>query len=140
MPRLVIHRRLVWVAVRVWLVFLAFAFVNGLFRQRVLEPELGPEIAHVLSTTTLAGFILIVSLFVFAVRERSLPPSVLLAIGAFWAALTALCELGIGLVRGLPATELFSDYDVSRGRLFGLVILAELLSPLLAGSLRRPCR
>ena len=135
-----IHRRLVWVAVRVWLILLAFALVNGLFRQRVLEPELGPEIAHVLSTSTLAGFILIVSLFVFAVREHSLPPRALLAIGAFWAALTALCELGIGLVRGLPAQELFRDYDVTRGRLFGLVILAELVSPLLAGALRRPAR
>ncbi|HEY2798656.1 MAG TPA: hypothetical protein VGK26_12260 [Thermoanaerobaculia bacterium] len=135
-----IHRRLVWVAIRVWLLLLGFALVNGLFRERVLEPALGPDVAHVLSTTTLAGFVLIVSMFVFALRERSLPRRMLLAIGAFWAALTILCELGIGLARGLPAADLFRDYDVSRGRLFGLVLLAELVSPLIAGLLRPASR
>jgi hypothetical protein len=48
-----------------------------------------------------------------------------------------LCELGLGLARGLPAGELLRDYDFGRGRLFGLVILSELFSPLIAGSLRR---
>ena len=132
-----IHRRLVWLAFRVWLLLLGFAVVNGIFRQRVLELALSPEAAHVVSTTTLAGFVLIVSLLFFAAREHSLPPIALLAIGAFWAALTVLFELGLGLARGLAAAELFRDYDVSRGRLFGLVILSELLSPLVAGSLRR---
>ncbi len=132
-----IHRRLVWLALRIWVLLLGFAVVNGLFRRRVLELAVSPEAAHVLSTMTLAGFVLIVSLLFFAAREHSLPPGALLAIGVLWAVLTALCELGLALARGLPAAEWFGDYDVGRGRLFGLVILSELFSPLIAGSLRR---
>ena len=44
----VIPRRLRREALGLWLVFLGFAMINGFFRQRVLEPNLGPEPAHFL--------------------------------------------------------------------------------------------
>lgn len=124
-------------ALEVWALLFAFAVINGLFRQRVLEPALGREAAHVLSTTTLAGFIVVVALFFVCFRRDRFSTRELLTIGALWAGLTAFLELGLGLARGLPARELFFDYDVSRGRLFGLVLLTELASPWFAGFLRR---
>jgi len=124
-------------ALGVWLLLLGFAFVNGLFRQTVLEPNLGPEPAHVLSTTTLAGAVFLAALFFVGWAPGGPSMAELLAVGILWAALTALLELGLGIARGLPSQELFRDYDITRGRLFGLVLAAELVSPPIAGLLRR---
>jgi hypothetical protein len=121
----------------VWALFLGFAVVNGFFRETVLEPHLGPETAHVLATTTLAGFVFFGTLLFVVLRSEVPAQTELVGVGILWAALTALLELGLGLLRGVAAADLFRDYDVSRGRLFGLVILAELLSPPIAGWLRR---
>jgi hypothetical protein len=133
----VIRRRLLLQSLGLWVLFLGFAVINGLFRETVLEPNLGPEPAHFLSTTTLAGFVFFVTLLFVGLRSEVPAKTELLGVGILWAALTALLELCLGLVRGLPVALLFCDYDVSRGRLFGLVILATLLSPPLAGFLRR---
>lgn len=132
-----IRRRILLQALGVWALFLGFAVLNGLFRQMVLEPHLGPEPAHFLSTTTLAGFVLVASFFFVGAPDEDLAKPELLAIGMLWATLTVLLELGLGLASGISSADLFRDYDVSRGRLFGLVILAELLSPPLVGFLRR---
>ncbi len=124
-------------ALGVWALLLGFAVINGLFRQRVLEPALGPEPAHVLATTTLAGAVFVAALFFVTLSSAQFPTSELLVIGLLWAVLTGLLELGLGLARGLPSSELLADYDVTRGRLFGLVLLSEIVSPPIAGFLRR---
>jgi hypothetical protein len=134
---MLVRRRFMLQALAVWASFLGFAVINGLFRQTVLEPHIGTEPAHFLSTTTLAGFVFFVTLLFVGLRSEVPAQTELLAIGMLWAVLTALLELGMGLARGVAAAELFRDYDISRGRLFGLLILAELLSPPVAGWLRR---
>ena len=131
-----IRRRILLQALGVWVLLLGFAVINGLFRQMVLEPHLGSEPAHFLSTTTLAGFVLATSFFFVGFGDEEPAKPELLAIGMLWAALTVLLELGLGLARGISSADLFRDYDFTRGRLFGLVILAELLSPPLVGFLR----
>ena len=132
-----IRRRFFLQALGVWVLLLGFAIVNGYFRETVLESNLGPEPAHVLATTTLAGAVFLASLLFVALSSSAHSTRELLAIGVVWALLTAALELGLGLARGLPSQDLFRDYDVTRGRLFGLVLLAELVSPLIAGLLRR---
>ena len=132
-----IRRRVLLQALGVWVLLLGFAVVNGLFRQRVLEPNLGPEPAHFLSTTTLAGAVFLAAFFFVGLRRGSESTAELLATGALWAILTVVFELGLGLARGVASQDLFRDYDVTRGRLFGLVILTELFSPWIAGLLRR---
>lgn len=124
-------------ALAVWASLLGFAVINGLFRQRVLEPALGPEPAHILSTTTLAGAVFVAALLFVGLSSAEFVTSELLAIGLLWAVLTGLLELGLGLARGVSTSELFADYDVTRGRLFGLVLLSEIVSPPIAGFLRR---
>jgi hypothetical protein len=134
---MMIRRRILLQALGVWVLLLVFAVVNGLFRQTVLEPFLGPEPAHFLATTTLAGAVFIAALFFVSWSPGGHSTVELLAIGVLWAILTAILELGLGLARGVPSQDLFRDYDVTRGRLFGLVLVAELVSPLIAGLLRR---
>jgi hypothetical protein len=123
-------------AVGIWGLLAGFAVVNGLFGRNVLEPHLGADVAHVLATTTLAGAVFLAALLWIGWGRGGESRTDLLAIGALWVALTAVLELGLGLARGLAPDGLFADYDVTRGRLFGLVLLAELVSPPIAGFLR----
>ena len=79
----------------VWALFLGFAVVNGLFRETVLEPHLGPETAHFLATTTLAGFVFFGTLLFVGLRSDVPAQTDLVGVGILWAALTALLELGL---------------------------------------------
>src|SRR5262245_30410143 len=121
----------------VWGVLAGFAVVNGLFRENVLEPHLGPDVANVLSTTTLAGAVFLAALLWIGWGRGGESRTDLLAIGAVWVALTAVLELGLGFFQGRTGWDLFADYDVTCCRLFGLVLLCELVSPTIAGLLRR---
>jgi hypothetical protein len=124
-------------AVLVWLALLVFAVVNGFFRQRVLEPQLGEELAHVLSTTTLFGAIVVAAVFLVGFPHRPATLRDLFLVGLGWATATALTEVFLGLVAGRrSASVLFADYDLTRGRLFALVLLAEIAAPPLVGALR----
>jgi hypothetical protein len=121
-------------ALGIWGLLAGFAVINGLFRRNVLEPHLGADVAHVLATTTLAGAVFLAALLWIGWGRGGESRTDLLAIGALWVALTVVLELGLGLARGPDG--LFTDYDATRGRLFGLVLLAELVSPPIAGFLR----
>lgn len=132
-----IRRRVLLQTLGVWVLLLGFAVVNGLFRQIVLEPNLGPEPAHFLATTTLAGAVFLAAFFFVGLSPGGQSTVELLTIGVLWALLTVVLELGLGLARGVASQDLFRDYDVGRGRIFGLVLVAELFSPWIAGLLRR---
>jgi hypothetical protein len=124
-------------ALGVWGLLLVFAVVNGLFRRNVLEPHLGPDVAHVLSTTTLAGAVFLAALLWIGWGRGGESRTDLLAIGALWVSLTVVLELGLGLLQGRTSWDLLADYEVMCCRLFGFVLLAELVSPPIAGFLRR---
>jgi hypothetical protein len=133
-----VMRKLILQGLGVWLLLLGFAFVNGLFRERVLEPNLGLEPAHILSTTTLAGAVLVAAFLFIATGPRIYSVRELLAIGMIWVLATLFFESFFGhFVLGRSWAALLSDYDLLRGRLFGLVLLAELVGPLMIGLARR---
>ena len=121
-------------AVLLWLALLVFAVVNGFFRQRVLEPELGEEIAHILSTTILCGAVFVAAVFLVGLRNRPAVLRDLFLVGLGWATATALTEVVLGLIAGRRSPrDLFADYDLTRGRLFALVLLAEIVFAPLMG-------
>ena len=125
-------------ALLVWLALLVFAVGNGFFRQRVLEPQLGEKIAHVLSTTILCGAVFVGAVFLVGLRNRPAALRMLWLVGLGWATATALTEVVLGLVGGRrSARDLFADYDLTRGKLFALVLLAEIAAPPLVGWLRK---
>jgi hypothetical protein len=124
-------------AVLVWLALLVFAVGNGFFRQRVLEPQLGKEIAHVLSTMILCGAVFVGAVFFVGIRNRPAALRRLWLVGLGWATATALTEVVVGLSAGRRSPrDLFADYDLTRGRLFALVLLAEITAAPLVGGLR----
>ena len=129
--------RLLGQAVAAWVALLVFAVVNGYFRIHFLEPQVGSEVAHFVSTTTLCGAVFLTTL-VFIGNQRLTPaPRDLFLIGLLWSTSTVLVETLLGLAAGRrSATDLFADYDLLRGRLFVFVLLAEVTAPPLIGWLK----
>jgi hypothetical protein len=124
-------------AVVVWLGLLVFAVINGYFRVTYLEPQVGSEVAHFVSTTTLCGAVFLATLLFIGNQRLTPMPRDLFGIGLLWSTSTVLFETILGLAAGRrSATDLFADYDLLRGRLFVFVLLAEVTAPPLVGWFR----
>lgn len=94
----------------IWLLLLAAMTANGFFRVLVLQPR--PLSA------------------LFVQRLADPTAAQLVGVGALWAGLTVAFELVFGrYVSGLSWEALLADYDVTRGRLWPLVLLTTLLAP-----------
>jgi hypothetical protein len=123
-------------AVLVWLLLLVLAILNGAFREAVLNSALGPRMGHVVSTLLLSGLIVAVAgmtvPWIAPVTSRAA-----LAVGILWMALTLAFEFGAGYwLFHKSLAELVYDYDLTRGRIWPLVLVATVLSPVLVGKWR----
>jgi hypothetical protein len=123
-------------AVLVWLLLLVLAILNGAFRQAALNPALGPQMGHVVSTVLLSGLIVAVAgvtvPWIAPVTSRAA-----LAVGILWMTLTLAFEFGAGYwLFHKSLAELVYDYDLTRGRIWPLVLVATVLSPVLVGKWR----
>jgi hypothetical protein len=114
----------------VWLLFGVVAFASGGLRQAVLVPRLGEHVAHQLGSVFVAVVIGVIAVWF----TRTVGPTVseALTIGALWVAMTIAFELGFfHFGMGEPWGNLFLDYNILRGRLWLLVLLAQLVTPYL---------
>ena len=119
-------------AIVIWFLALAFAIVNGFVRERFLTPWFGEQTGHVLSTLLLSTAVL-ASILATArwVGFSTIPQA--LVIGLMWVILTLAFEFGAGhYLFGTPWEKLLADYNVANGRIWPLVLLTELFSPVLA--------
>jgi hypothetical protein len=124
-----------WTAAWAGLAVLATAngFSRGLYTER-----LGEDRAHQLSTVTLVAAL---GPYARAVERRwPLPDDrAAAAMGAAWVALTVAFEFGFGhYVAGQNWRSLLADYDLRRGRLWPLVLVATAAAPAVARHTR--CR
>jgi hypothetical protein len=126
-------------ALIVWFLLLLVAVLNGAFREGALVPRFGPNVGHVLSSISLAVAILIVA-YLSMPWIGPTTPSRALAVGFGWLGLTVLFEFGFGRARGRAWAELLRDYDVARGRIWVLVLLATLLAPWIVARFGGPRR
>lgn len=119
-----------------WIVMLVAMMGNGFVRVLVLEPRLGEQRAR--QAASVLAVCIVLALAAFFVRGLRRPrPLELLGVGLFWLALTLAFEFGVGhYVSGASWEALLADYDLSRGRLWPLVLLTVLLGPWLSGLLR----
>ena len=103
-------------------------------RQRYLsgsypEEKLTTEKAHQVSALLLVG--LLVSYMIFFLRTCSpLTLSSAITIGAGWMLLTLLFEFGFGRYRGIGWQTMFAEYNLLEGKLWALVPVSLLLTPL----------
>jgi hypothetical protein len=122
-------------AVGVWVILLIAAVINGAIRQEFIGRLLDELPAHLLSTILLALIIFIVA-FLFIRAKGITKTATLLLIGGLWVVLTVAFEfLFFHYAAGVPWSKLLADYNILKGRIFVLVLLSSLLSPLIASRL-----
>jgi hypothetical protein len=116
-------------ALLVWLLLVALAVLNGALREALLAPRLGAPAGHVASTLSLAALILLVAWHTI----RWIAPGSgrrAWAVGLLWLFLTLAFEVLAGhYLLGHPWPALLADYDLRRGRVWPLVLLATLVAP-----------
>jgi hypothetical protein len=116
-------------AISIWLALLAVAIVNGAFREGVLVSWLGRGLAQAVSTVVLSGFIFAIGWFATPwIAPRSVEEA--WAIGLGWVTLTLAFEfVGGRFLFGKSWTELLADYNLLAGRIWVMVLVVTLLTP-----------
>lgn len=138
---LVAHKRIVnsatlSKAVAIWLLLVALAVANGALREKVLVPAFGSMTALQISGVTLATAIFFLSWLSLPWYGR-LTPAGYWRVGLLWLSMTLIFELAVGrLVAHKSWSELQDAYNVAKGNLWIIVLLAVVLSPWLASKLR----
>jgi len=123
-------------AVLAWLALCVVMFANGAVRVVLLQPRLGEDAARQMASLT--GVFLVLLASTLFVRSAPLATSrQLLWVGAGWAAATLAFEFTLGAVSELGWRQMLADYDVTRGRLWPLVVLAVALGPWIGGRVGR---
>ncbi len=119
-----------------WFVLLVLAVLNGTLRDFVWGASLSEPIRHFIGTA-IALVLHFTAIFLF-VRHFAAGATggQLLLLGLMLAMLTVAFEFGFfGGVRGVPYAKLAADYNIFKGRLFGLVLLNALLAPYISAKL-----
>jgi hypothetical protein len=112
--------------------------LNGVFRESFITPKVGEHAGHVISTIILICVILVVTYLFINNLTINYTMTDLLLIGAFWLILTVLFEFGFGhYVVGHSWSRLFADYNILKGRVWSLVLLATFIAPFLFGFILR---
>jgi hypothetical protein len=120
----------------VWALIIGVESLHGILRRLFLEPLIGDMPARRVSV--LAGSLLIVVVALVCSRwlaARSRWEQLL--VGGLWVVLTVAFEIGLGRAFGYGWPRILSDYDLARGGLMPLGLLAMLFTPLAADFLRR---
>lgn len=121
-------------ALAVWAGMVVFAVGNGFFGELVVGPRLGEYAGHLYKTVLAVVVIFIVSRYFVGYLSAQVPEGELfmraVVTGAFWMVLSMNFEFLAGhYVFGFPWEKLLADYRIWQGRLWSLVLLAELVSP-----------
>ncbi len=129
---------MLWRSLIAWLGLVVVANLNGAFRIGVLNPWLGERAGHQASTVLLSALVLAGSWFVVPwIRPASGRDA--WTVGAMWLVLVLAFEFLVGhFVFRNPWAKLLADYDLSRGRIWPLVLVVTLVAPAIVWRLRRP--
>ena len=114
-----------------WLGMAIAGVVNGMVRNWVYLPVVGDLVAHQISTGILMVVLVGVVYVVLGQELVRLSDWELWRIGAVWVGMTILFEFGAGhyLFRN-SWQKLWADYDLTRGRVWLLVLVTELAAPI----------
>lgn len=125
-------------ALAMWLLLLILAVLNGAIREALIKPRFGEQGAHIGSTAILCAAIILVawtSISWIGPNDRREA----LVVGTVWVALTVAFEFLAGhYVFSNSWERLLADYNMVRGRIWILVLLANLFAPLWAFLQKQP--
>jgi hypothetical protein len=132
------HPRLYIYAVGVWLVLTVLAILNGTLRNYTYSRVVGEQAAHVLSSLIFVAVIFAVTYAFLRLVRLDYGPGDLLVVGAAWVVLTVGFEFFFGhYVAGHPWSRLLADYNIFKGRVWALLLLAVFVAPLIMGRLAK---
>jgi hypothetical protein len=119
-------------AVVTWFGLLVLAFANAALREGWLVPRLGEGPSHAISSVTLAIAILLAGWYATGwVGPESSQQA--WGVGGTWLSLTLAFEFLAGhYLFGRPWTILLADYDVFAGRLWVVVLITTVATPVVA--------
>ena len=121
----------------IWIVIAIFAVGNGIFREIILVPNIGHDPALPISGIILSLVIFLITYLFFPFLGKHDFKTYLL-IGFQWVIITILFEFIFGhYVVGKSWSTIFQVFNIMKGDLFVLVLLASLLSPLLVAKLKK---
>jgi hypothetical protein len=133
-----VNAKLYLYALPVWFALVVVAVLNGTLRNFTYSRVVGEHAGHVISSVMLIVLFLLIT-YVFLAKVRAgYGNSDLLIVGAIWLGLTTAFEFLFGhYVAGHSWERLLADYNILKGRVWALVLLAVFLGPLVAGNLAR---
>jgi hypothetical protein len=123
-------------ALVVWFLLLILAVLKGGVRDTWLTPRFGDTVDRALSSLLLSVLIVLATwITIDWIRPATIGEA--LRIGGLWLALTLTFEFVVGHYGfRKPWSELLGDYDLSRGRIWIVVLVVTFLAPLWTAWLR----
>ena len=116
----------------VWCGLLTLAILNGGFREGVLLPRFGRSLAQAVSTIMLSVLIVLAGwISIPWIGPRTLQDA--WTIGILWVTFTLAFEFLAGrFLFGKPWQELLADYNLFAGRIWIMVLIVTLMTPIVA--------
>ena len=119
----------------VWCAFMAIETLHGILRGIFLVPRVGLDLSNKIGWPIAACIVFGVTVLTFRLMGLA-GTKALLKLGAVWAALTLIFEIGIGMLRGLDAAQLIHEINPFSGGLLAYSLVVVFLSPYFAFKLR----
>ena len=119
-----LYKHILW-----WFAFPFVGILNGVLRETTYKKLVGDLPAHQISTATGIIFFGIVFYFIFKKWKIESVKYAILT-GLIWLSLTILFEFGFGhYVMGNSWEKLFHDYNLSKGRVWGVLLIWITIAP-----------
>lgn len=115
-----------------WFLFIPIVIINAGIREKIYKPRIGELSAHQVSTFIAAILFLILAYFTLEDSITQLALIDLFMVGLMWLSLTVSFEFIAGhFLFKNPWGKLFADYNLLKGRVWGIFLLIELFSPVI---------
>jgi len=125
-------------ALAVWLALVVVAVLNGVLRNYTYVHLVGEQAAHIISSLILIGVLFLITYVFLRLVRRDYDLVDLIVVGAIWLGLTVAFEFLFGrYVAGHSWERLLAEYNILKGRVWVLVLLAVFLAPLIMGRLAK---
>ena len=123
---------IILITIGLWLVFGILAILNAIIRNQLYRPYFGDLRAHQASSLIFIIIILVVTFFTFRLFDLNLNDIDALEIGAIWLCLTISFKFFAGhFIFGNLWKDIFTDYNILRGRIWILVLFSTFIAPYL---------
>lgn len=124
------------ITIGTWFLFMVLAIINAIVREGIFSSFLNELRAHQLSTLTLMTIFFIVTYLVLRFSNIHLSSEQAFIMGVIWLILTICFEFLAGhYAFGNSWDKLIADYNILKGRIWILIPLTTLLSPVFANKI-----